>query len=68
VKAGLYSDKNKTGRADLKNQIGMLTHNNRVQRAVRDKVLGRGRVSATPVQVMSARVLNELRSVADANR
>jgi hypothetical protein len=42
--------------------------NNRVQRAVRYKVHGRGRVSATPNQVMCARVLNELRPVADAGR
>jgi hypothetical protein len=68
VKAGLYSIKNKKGRADVKNQIGMLTHNNRVQRAVRDKVHSRGRVTATPFQVMRARALNELRPVADAKR
>jgi hypothetical protein len=42
--------------------------NNRVQRAVRDKVLDRGRINATPLQVMRARVLNELRPVADAGR
>jgi hypothetical protein len=45
-----------------------MSPNNRVQRAVRDKVLGRGRVDATPIQVMCARVLNELRPVADAGR
>jgi hypothetical protein len=43
-------------------------HNNRVQRTVCNKVHGRGRVSATPVQVMCARVPNELRPVADAGR
>jgi hypothetical protein len=42
--------------------------NNRVQRAVQDKVLGRGRVNAAPIQVIRARVLNELRPVADAGR
>jgi hypothetical protein len=42
--------------------------NNRVQRAVRDKVHGHGRFVATPHQVICARVLNELRPVADAKR
>jgi hypothetical protein len=42
--------------------------NNRVQRAGSDKVHGRGRVVVTPTQVMCARVLNELRPVADAGR
>jgi hypothetical protein len=42
--------------------------NNRVQRAVRDKVQGHGRIVAAPIQVMCARVLNELRPVADAKR
>jgi hypothetical protein len=42
--------------------------NNRVQRAVRDKVPGRGRINAEPNQVMRARVLNELWPVADAGR
>jgi hypothetical protein len=45
-----------------------MSPNNRVQRAVRDKVHGRGRGNATPDQVMCARVLNELRPVADAKR
>jgi hypothetical protein len=42
--------------------------NNRVQRAVRDKVHGRGRVNAPPIQIMCARVPSELRPVADAGR
>jgi hypothetical protein len=42
--------------------------NNRVQRAVPNKVHGRGRVNVSPNQVMCARVLNELRPVADAGR
>jgi hypothetical protein len=45
-----------------------MSPNNRVQRAGRDKVHGRGRVSAASIQVMRARVLNELRPVADAGR
>jgi hypothetical protein len=42
--------------------------NNRVQRAGHDKVHDRGRVTAGPTQVMRARVLDELRPVADAGR
>jgi hypothetical protein len=42
--------------------------NNRVQRAVRDKVHGRGRFNVASFQVMCARVLTELRPVADASR
>jgi hypothetical protein len=42
--------------------------NNRVQRAVPNKVHGRGRVNISPNQIMRARVLNELRPVADAGR
>jgi hypothetical protein len=45
-----------------------MSHNNRVQRAVKDKVHGRGRVIVAPLQVMCARVLHELRPVADAGR
>jgi hypothetical protein len=42
--------------------------NNRVQRAVNDKVHGRGRGNVSPNQLKRARVLNELRPVADAGR
>jgi hypothetical protein len=42
--------------------------NNRVQRAGRDKVQGRGRLITVLEQVRHARVLNELRPVADAGR
>jgi hypothetical protein len=45
-----------------------VSSNNRMQRSGSDKVLGRGRVSAVPEQVTSARVLNGLRAVADADR
>jgi hypothetical protein len=48
--------------------MSRLSPNNRVQRAVLDKVQGRGRINSTPNQVMHARVLNELRPVADAGR
>jgi hypothetical protein len=39
-----------------------------MQRAVNDKLLGRGRLSVALGQVYLARVLNEPRSVADAKR
>jgi hypothetical protein len=46
--------------------VELAPHNNRVQRAALDKLLGGGRLDAAPVQVMRARVQNELRPVADA--
>jgi hypothetical protein len=54
--------------ATTMNKFQEPSSNNRVQRAVIDKLLGRGRLVATPNQVMRARVLNELRPVADAKR
>jgi hypothetical protein len=45
-----------------------LPPNKHMQRAVNDKVLGRGRVGLVPEQVCGARVLKDQRAGADVNR
>jgi hypothetical protein len=42
--------------------------NNPLQRSVRDRVLGRGRLGAAPEQVLRARVLNGRRAAAERGR
>jgi hypothetical protein len=57
-----------TGIDPVETGVGAVPPNNLLQRSVNDKVLGRGRVRNSLAKVMSARVLERTRAVAEQGR